>query len=140
MDLNEIIARKRTELAKVQRELDALLLAKRISEEMTAAVAAESERSKKQQKSQPEYLEEVLREQNRAMHVKDLAPLLSVKLGKKISPDYVSSLVYRELKKSRRFRKVEGASNTFALREWPTGHGEQALHLSGNGQVGLPIR
>src|SRR5262245_4644101 len=132
MDLNEIIARKRDELAKVQRELDALLLAKRISEEMTAAAVAESERSKKQQKSQPEVLEDILRERNRAMHVRDLAPLLSAKVGKKISADYVSSLIYRELKKGKRFRRVEGVPNTFALRDWPVGHGEPAT--SANGQ------
>jgi hypothetical protein len=116
MNLDEAIARKQAEHARVQRELDVLLQAKKLMKDM-GVVDTDEDKSKKP--SQPQMVEDILRERNQPMHVKAIAQALSIRAGKQISSDYVSALIYRDAKRNKRFRKVEGAPNTFGLLEWP---------------------
>lgn len=127
MDLDEIITRKQTELARVQRELEALILARRLMKEATTTQAADTGSKKS---SQPEMIEITLREYGRPMHVKEIAKVVSKKAGKKLKPDYLSSVIYRYLKLGKRFRKVAGAPNTFALLDAPITPAEQQSLLT----------
>jgi hypothetical protein len=134
MEIDDLIVRKQNELLLVQRELDALQLARNLMKH----AKTEEEAAKGATPSQPVLMAEVLRAKNRPMTHKELARALGKKLGRKVKPESVSSVIYRNIKLGKLFRKVADKANTFALIEWPLTSNEQERVAESNGrrQVG----
>src|SRR5208283_6101215 len=121
MELDELIDRKQQELVQVQRELDALHLARNLMKH----AKTEAEAAKGATPSQPVLMAEAMRAKGRPMTHKELARALGKKLGRKVKPESVSSVIYRNIKLGKLFRKVADKPNTFTLIEWPLTANEQ---------------
>ena len=117
-NLHDVIKIKEAEIARLQKEVDALRTADKL-------LADDSEKPKvKKDKvpegtvvTQPLMIRSVLLESGKALHVDDISKAIRRKFGVKFKPLYLTSIIYRIMKKGRLFRK-EG-KNTFGLLEWP---------------------
>jgi hypothetical protein len=130
-NLHDMLSAKEAQLAQIQKEVDALRIAAKI-------LADESEKPRRKKTgagktytsniaegtvvTQPLMIRSVLLDKGGPLHVEKIAAGIKKKYGVKLKPLYLTSIIYRIMKKGRLFRK-EGA-NTFGLLEWPAGHQE----------------
>lgn len=121
-NLHDMISAKQAQIAQLQKEVDALHMAARI-------LADESEKPRGKKSggkshisvgtvvTQPLMIRSVLLEKGQPLHVEKIAIGIKKKYGVKFKPLYLTSIIYRIMKKGKLFRK-EGP-NTFGLLEWP---------------------
>jgi len=109
----EILRQKESELSRLQREVDALRIAINLLAEETDRTAAQ----KTEEPSQAEMIRLVLSDAAHPLHVTDIAAAIQKKYNKTFKPPYITSTIYRYLKKKKFFRK-EQKPNTFGLVEW----------------------
>ncbi len=124
-DLHDVIRLKEEQVAQLEKELAAL--------RMTAKILAESPRplSKKEKAgkgvslptgtvvTQPLMIRSVLIEGQQPMHVDAISEAIKKKFAQKLEPQYLTSIIYRLMKKGKLFYKSK--QNTFGLLEWPSG-------------------
>jgi hypothetical protein len=107
-----------------QKERQLELLAKQVEAlRVTAQLMAEEEHllgrtEESAAPSQPQMIREVLLEKNEPMHVRKITAAIREKYNKRLKETYLTSLIYRTMKKGKMFHKVEGKPNTFGLLEW----------------------
>ncbi len=123
-NLHDTLKAKEAQLAQLQREVEALRIAARI-----LADESEEPKGKRGMKPQPVNLpsgtvvtqplmiRSVLLESGKPLHVEKIAEGIQKKFHVKFKPLYLTSIIYRIMKKGKLFRK-EGP-NTFGLLEWP---------------------
>jgi len=121
-DLHDVLKAKEAQLALLQKEVDALRTATKI-----LADESEKPRGKKSggklhipvrnEVTQPLMIRSVLQEKGQPLHVDKIAVGIKKKYGVKFKPLYLTSIIYRIMKKGKLFRKE--APNTFGLLEWP---------------------
>jgi hypothetical protein len=124
-NLHDILRAKEAQLAQLQKEVEALRMADKL-------LADESEKPKAKKVgarltaanvpvgtvlTQPLMIRSVLIESGKPLHVDKIADNIRKKFGVKFKPLYLTSIIYRIMKKGRLFRKE--APNTFGLLEWP---------------------
>jgi hypothetical protein len=122
-NLHDMISAKQAQITQLQKELDALRMAAKI-----LADEDEKPRGKKSggklhvpvrnEVTQPLMIRSVLLEKGQPLHVDKIAVGIKKKYGFKFKPLYLTSIIYRIMKKGKLFRK-EG-KNTFGLLEWPS--------------------
>lgn len=124
-NLSDMLRAKEAQLSQLQKEVEAL----RITAKMLADEDISPRRGKAGRKpravdlppgtvlTQPLMIRSVLMEKGGPLHVKKIAESIKKKFGVKLKPLYLTSIIYRIMKKGKLFRK-EGA-NTFGLLEWP---------------------
>ncbi len=110
----EILRQKETELARLQREVEALRIAIKLLAEETDFKAAQ----KTGELTQAEMIMAILEEADHPMHISDIAIALDKKYSKKYPPPHLTSTIYRYMKQKKFFRK-EKKPATFGLVEWP---------------------
>lgn len=122
-NLHDMISAKQAQIAQLQKEVDALRMAAKI-----LADDSETPRGKKSgdklripvrnEVTQPLMIRSVLLEKGQPLHVDKIAVGIKKKYGVKFKPLYLTSIIYRIMKKGKLFRK-EGP-NIFGLLEWPS--------------------
>jgi hypothetical protein len=124
-NLHDTLRAKEAQLDQLQKEVAALRIAANI-----LADESEKPRGKKSGRkshgadiapgakvTQPVMIRSVLLEKGEPLHVEKIALRVKRKYGVKFKPLYLTSIIYRIMKKGKLFRK-EGP-NTFGLLEWP---------------------
>ena len=124
-NLHDTLRAKEAQLDQLQKEVAALRIAANI-----LADESEKPRGKKSGKksqgadnavgttaTQPAMIRSILLEKGQPLHVEKIAAGIKRKYGVKFKPLYLTSIIYRIMKKGKLFRK-EGP-NTFGLLEWP---------------------
>ncbi len=120
-ELQELLREKKTELIRLQAQVDLLetLLRHGMPEaDLTEQKSPESPRAgaarsrKKAGISIPDAVEQTLRESGEPLHVKELAERIKT-VGVYVSPSAVTTALQRYIQLGRRFKRV--APNTFAL-------------------------
>jgi hypothetical protein len=124
-NLYDILKAKEAQLAQLQKEVEALrmadkLLADESEKPRTKKIGARLAAAKVPVGTvitQPLMIRSVLLEKGEPLHVEKIADGIRKKFGVRFKPLYLTSIIYRIMKKGKLFRK-EGA-NTFGLLEWP---------------------
>jgi len=125
-NLYDTLRAKEAQLAQLEDEIDALRIAAKILAEESATSIKKSPKKQRGANllaaalTQPQMIREVLLEKGESLHVEKIAERLKEKFGVKLKPLYLTSIIYRLMKKGRLFRK--DGPNTFGLLEWPTSH------------------
>lgn len=91
------------------REVEALKLAARL-------IADEDQQVNGNDLTQPEMIREILKAKRQPMHITQIGKAIQKKYKKKLKPLYLTSIVYRSMKKGKLFVKTK--PNTFGLLEW----------------------
>ncbi len=125
-NLHDTLRAKEAQLAQLEKEIAALRTAAKILAEESAPTTGKSSKKirgaslAEAAMTQPQMIRAVLLEKGEALHVEKIADAIKKKFGVKFKPLYLTSIIYRLMKKGRLFRKE--APNTFGLLEWPTRH------------------
>ncbi len=114
-DILSLLRQKEEQLKLLTRQVDALRLAAQLMAEEQKLVGGASQQSGI---TQLEMIRNVLAEKNEPMHVAKIADAIRRKYSKKLKPMYITSLIYRPMKKGKLFYKVQGVTGTFGLIEW----------------------
>lgn len=107
------MATLRERLNNIEEEVNAL----RIAAKILADDDTKNENVAKDSKTHWQMIRTVLLEWGRPLHVKDISSEIDAKFDRKITPDTISSMIYRYIKAGKYFKKTE-KPNTFALVEW----------------------
>jgi hypothetical protein len=124
-NLHDMLKAKEAQLAQLQKEVDALrITAKMLADDCGAANGKKTNKKSRGANlstgtvvTQPLMIRSILLEKGAPLHVKKIADGIKKKFGVKFKPLYLTSIIYRIMKKGKLFRK-EGP-NTFGLLEWP---------------------
>jgi hypothetical protein len=134
-NLHDAIKIKQTQITQLQKELDALRLTAKILAEQP-----EKQRGKKGAPkqgaslpigtvvTQPLMVRSVLLDCGIPLHVDQISEDIKKKYGVSLEPQYLTSIIYRLMKKGKLFRKA--GPNTFGLLELPNNHTQAT---AGNG-------
>jgi len=114
-DIVSLLRQKEEQLKLLYKQVEALRVAAQLMAEEQKLVSGGAE---SQTPSQPEMVHTVLAEKGEPMHVAKIAEAIRRKYSKRLKPLYLTSIIYRLMKKGKLFYKVEGKPNTFGLIEW----------------------
>jgi hypothetical protein len=115
-NLHDTLREKERQLAELQKEVEALRTAAKIlTEESDRPGASLVEAAAP---SQPQMIKTVLLEKGRAMHVTKISDAIKKKYRVRLKPPYITSIIYRHIKKGGQVFRKEGG-NAFGLLEWP---------------------
>lgn len=117
-DILSLLHQKEEQLKLLYKQVEALRVAAQLMSEEQKLVggAAESETP-----TQPEMIRAVLSEKGEPMHVSKISEAIRKKYSKKLKPLYLTSIIYRLMKKGKLFYKVSDKPGTFGLIEWQVG-------------------
>jgi len=126
-NLHDAISIKQAQITQLQKELDALRLSVRILAEQPAKQPSKKKTQKRGADlptgtviTQPLMVRSVLLDCGIPLHVHQISEDIKKKYGVDLDPQYLTSIIYRLMKKGRLFRRV--GPNTFGLLELPTNH------------------
>jgi len=117
-NIYDLLRQKEEQLQLLARQVEALRVAAQL---MAAEERLLHTPTDEKSPSQPQMVREVLREKGQPMHVSKIADAIKNKYGKRFKPNYLTPVIYRNMKAGKLFFKVEGKPNTFGLREWQIG-------------------
>lgn len=100
----------------LSREVEALKLAARL-------IADDKQSANGNELTQPEMIREVLKAKGQPMHITLIGKAIQKKYKKKFKSLYLTSIVYRSMKKGKLFVKTK--PNTFGLLEWQVRESEK---------------
>jgi len=114
-NIHDTLRDKERQLAQLQREVDALRIAAKIltDDEKPGALLLDAARP-----PQPQMIRTVLQEKGEAMHVKKISDAIKKKYKVRLKPLYLTSIIYRHIKRGGQMFRKEGG-NKFGLLEWP---------------------
>jgi hypothetical protein len=132
-NIYDILRAKEAQLNQLQREIEALQLAASLLAEESDTPGPRAAITKKpigeipagSVITQPLMVRSVLLDSGESLHVDKIADAIAKKFSVRMKPAYLTSIIYRSVKKGKLFRK-DGA-NTFGLLEWPSGHQQGAI-------------
>lgn len=111
-DILSVLREKEQQLKLLTQQVDALRVAAHlVMDEPTAT-------SESLTPTQPEMIRAVLAEKAEPMHVAKIGEAIRKKYNKKFKRLYLTSIIYRMLKKGKLFYKVADRPGTFGLIEW----------------------
>jgi hypothetical protein len=127
-NLHDTLKVKEAQLAELEKEVNALrIAAKVLADESEKASTRRSGAKSRGTRlptgtvaTQPSMIRSVLLDKGEPLHVERIAAGIKKKYGLEFKPLYLTSIIYRIMKKGKLFRK-EGP-NTFGLLEWPGHH------------------
>lgn len=118
-DIYELLRQKEEQLQLLARQVEALRVTADLMRAEERLLLGKKEES--QGPSQPQMVYSVLSEKREPMHVSKIAEAIKKKFGKRFKSTYLTTILYRSIKKGKLFYKVEAKPNTFGLREWQVG-------------------
>jgi len=113
-EISNLRRQKEEQLKLLAREVEALRIAERLLED-TKQNPTPSDSSSP---TQPEMVRVVLAEKGEPMNVPKISDAIRKKFGKKFTVPYLTSILYRAIKKRKLFYKVPDKVGTFGLIEW----------------------
>lgn len=114
-DIYDLLRQKEEQLQLLARQVEALRVTAQLMKEEQKLLGQKDE---SEAPSQPRMIYEVLSAKSEPMHVSKIVEAIRKKFSKKLKPTYLTTIIYRSMKKGKLFYKVEGKPNTFGLREW----------------------
>lgn len=117
-DILSLLRQKEEQLRLLYKQVEALRVAAQLMSEEQKLVGGATE---SETPTQPEMIRAVLAEKNEPMHVAKISEAIRKKYNKKLKPLYLTSIIYRLMKKGKLFYKVEGKHGVFGLIEWQVG-------------------
>lgn len=124
-NLHDTLKAKEAQLAQLEKEVNALRIAAKVLADESEKASVKNSGAKTRGTrlatgtvvTQPLMIRSVLLDKGEPLHVDKIAEGIKKKYGLKFKPLYLTSIIYRIMKKGKLFRK-EGP-NTFGLLEWP---------------------
>lgn len=114
-DIWSLLRQKEEQLKLLARQVEALRVAAQLMAEEQKLVGGVSE---SETPTQPEMIRAVLAEKGEPMHVSKISEAVRKKYSKRLKPLYLTSIIYRLMKKGKLFYKVSDRPGTFGLIEW----------------------
>ncbi len=114
-DIVSLLRQKEEQLKLLFKQVEALRVAAQLMAEEQRLVGGASE---SRTPSQPEMIHAVLFEKGEVMHIAKISDAIRKKYNKKLKPLYLTSIIYRLMKKGKLFYKVPDRPGTFGLIEW----------------------
>lgn len=124
-NLHDILRAKEAQLVQLQQEIAALRTTARILEDEDEAPAKKpvtkprgANLAEAARPTQPIMIRTVLEQSGQPLHVDAIAEAIKKRFAVRLESQYLTSIIYRMVKKGRMFKKE--APNTFGLLEWPS--------------------
>ncbi len=114
-DILSLLRQKEEQLKLLYKQVEALRVAAQLMAEEQKLVGSASE---SRTPTQPEMVRAVLAEKGEPMHISKISEAIRKKYGKKLKPLYLTSIIYRLMKKGKLFYKVPDRAATYGLIEW----------------------
>lgn len=112
-DIVSLLRQKEEQLKLLARQVEALRVAAELMAEEQKLVGGAAESVTP---TQPEMIRAVIQEHGKPMHLSKIAEAIRKKYNKKLKTLYLTSIIYRQIKKGKSFYKE--APSTFGLIEW----------------------
>jgi hypothetical protein len=114
-DIISVLRLKEEQLKLLTKQVEALRLAAHLmAEENPSAQGVSTDKGI----TQLEMIRVILSEKGEPMHVGKIAEAIRKKYNKKMKPMYITSLIYRPMKKGKLFYKAPNSTGTFGLIDW----------------------
>jgi hypothetical protein len=117
-DIMSLLRQKEEQLKLLARQVDALRVAAQLMAEEQRLVGGLPE---SEAPTQPEMIRTVLAEKGDPMHISKISEAIRKKYNKRFKALYLTSIIYRAIKKGKLFYKVSERPSTYGLIEWQVG-------------------